>query len=198
MHGDATCPNLIVVKQFSKTKGNNSETLASASEFKLLRTGHAFIVRGTAKRSENVVANRRWGNSIFIGRVVGNDRTGSMLAGIRALDNVIPCAQLPLCTHARVYIQIRTWSACRVSREPLPRYIISRTPSVPGKHRENASSPFPSGNAQTDGHVVSAVAWFLFDRGSIHVRKAGFERSELLEATGWPLMKIFDALTRDW
>ena len=73
--------------------------------------------------------------------MVGNDRTGSMLAGIRALDNVIPCAQLPLCTQARVYIQIRTWPASRVSREPLPRYIIFRTPSVPGKHRENASSP---------------------------------------------------------
>ena len=53
MHGDATCPNLIVVKRFSNTEGSNSETLASANEIKLLRTGYAFIVRGTTKRPEN-------------------------------------------------------------------------------------------------------------------------------------------------
>lgn len=74
------------------------------------------------KRSENEVSNRRRGNSIFIGRVAGNDRTRSMLAGIRTLVDVIPRTQLLLCTQARVYTQIRTWSACRVSREPRPVY----------------------------------------------------------------------------
>lgn len=42
--------------------------------------------------------------------------------GFGLSSTLFPRTQLLLCTQARVYTQIRTWSACRVSREPRPVY----------------------------------------------------------------------------